>query len=133
MGQIGDNIWWNKDRLIQGDPRNLSTSRFSERHPYIWEKVVFTVPDTVSDERVHENDGYYRNQGGRIMEERYKYTVLAVDGPHEDRGLVARQTTDPDRRRYVVWYKVTKRPEPFTIDVDDRFVPAYLNAGLHLN
>lgn len=129
----GEEVRWTKDRLLPSDPRNDSAGRWSEKRPFYWEKVVYTVPADVSNARVHEQDAHFRNKGGRIMEDVYGLTVLAVDGPHRDKGLVARMTTDQDRQRYFIWYKVTRPPVSQRFEIPDADVPMYEAAGYRLD
>ena len=98
----------------------------------VLEKCSFTVPDTVSEERVQDAGPKYRNKFGKSLE--YQgWTVLRLDGPNLDAGMVARGITDPDRRRYVIWAEVKRRPSRYTLEVPDEDVAIYAKAGFSLN
>ena len=98
----------------------------------VLEKCSFTVPDTVSEERVQDAGPKYRNKFGKILEQQ-RWTVLRLDGPNLDEGMVAKGITDPDRRRYVIWAEVKRRPTDYTFDVPDEDVAIYEKAGFSLN
>jgi hypothetical protein len=92
---------------------------------------VFTVPSSVSEERVGFSASKYRNKFGDKLE--FKgFTVLEMDGPHRDHSVVARGTTDPDRRAYIIWAKVRQAPREVRVDVPDEDVPLYEAAGYKL-
>ena len=121
----------NKRREVPSDPRRFP-ALWTPAQTHIWENVVFTVPNSVSDERVQSvMAARYRNKGGEYYEKE-GFQVLAVDGPREDRSLVALQTTDPDRRKYVIWYKLRRRPKEQRAEVSDAEAPELLAAGYKL-
>ncbi len=123
-------IRWTKDRLVREDPRNNPALWLP--HGYFWEKGVFTVPASVSEERVQSDAARYRNRLGGALEMK-GLIVLGIEGPTADTGLVGTETTDPDRRRYVLWARV-KRGSPITqrFSVPDSDVAIYQAAGAKL-
>ena len=98
----------------------------------VLEKCTFTVPDSVSEERVQDAGAKYRNVFGTSLVAQ-GWTVLQLDGPNLDDGMVARGITDPDRRRYVIWAEVKRQPSSYTFDVPDEDVAMYEKAGFSLN
>lgn len=122
-------ILWTPERVLRHDPRNDD--------PENWQRCVFTVPEMVFGRPITEQDVQdrapaYRNKAGTVME-RMGYQVLGLDGPHLDAGLPARAVNDPDRRQYVIWANVHRRPpEHYEVDVPDELVPVFQANGLTL-
>lgn len=119
-----------RTRAYRGDPRD-GGALWRPDQGYTWEKASFTVPVDVSDERVWDARGKYRNKFGKTLEFE-GWQVLGISNPRRDRSAVAYGTTDPDRKRYVLWAKVRRRPVTFTVDVPDEDVPLYQQAGFKL-
>ena len=124
-----DGIHLGPGGTVRSDPRNHQ-SRFVP-HGYIWQRGTFTVPDSVSDERVQESAAKYRNKFGTFLEIE-GFTVLGIEGPTIDRGFVNRAVNDPDRRSYVLWGKVTRKPVRWKFEVPDEDVALYQKAGFRL-
>lgn len=124
-------IHLDQNGLVRLDIRN-DQSLFLP-YGYIWQRGSFTVPADVSDERVQFAADKYRRKFGAILERgKYGFRVLEMIGPHEDKGAVKKATTDSDRRAYVIWAKVTRRPVTFHVEVPDEDVPMYQAAGFKL-
>lgn len=119
-----------KNREVIADPRN--NPRLWERYGYVWEKGTFTVPLNTPEERVQFAAHKYVNKFGRMLEERKVFQVLQVQGPFRDYGAVAQAIVEPDRKRYVMWAKVRRRPVTTHFDIPDQYVPAMQAAGLKL-
>jgi len=112
------------------DPRD-NPAIWTPAQKHVWEKAFFTVPAEVSEERVQVVGEKYRRKFGASLEQR-GFEVLGMDGPNVDRGLVAAGTTDPNRRRYVVWAKVRRHPVVVNVQAPDEDVPIYQQAGFTL-
>jgi hypothetical protein len=128
--------------LLQGiglDSETRKPIRDARRYPKLWypgqpftrETGSFTVPASVSEERVELAYDRYRKKFGEAME-RQGFEVLDIKGPKVDKSFVANGTTDPDRRKYVLHGRVRRRPITFTIDVPDEDVAIYEKAGFWL-
>lgn len=117
---------------VPRDPRRTPSSRWYPGQEYTWEHAVFTVPIETSEERMHMAAAGYRNKYGRSLEAE-GWEVLGLDGPHVDTDIWAVGTCPPDRRPYVIYAKVRRRPETVTVDVPDEDVPLYEAAGYKLS
>lgn len=118
------------DGMPASDPRNFP-KLYTPQQRWIWDKATFTVPDDVPEERVQFAADKYRRKYGDILEGQ-GFEVLEMEQPHMDEGLVAQGTVDPNRRPYVIWARVRRRPVLTTIDAGDREVPAFEKAGFRL-
>ena len=98
---------------------------------YVWEKASYTVPGNITEERVQDTGAKYRNKFGKVLEAK-GFTVLRMDGPYLDTTIATVGVTDPDRRKYVIWAKVTRRPQTCTVDVPDEDVVLYAANGFKL-
>lgn len=116
-----------KTRAVRMDPRS-HPALWTPRQTHIWKSATFTVPVDVSDERVQFAADKYMGRFGDSLEKQ-EFQVLHMGKPAEDRGVVARGMTPPDRRAYVVWAKVRRRPITITVDVPDEDIPLYEAAG----
>ena len=112
------------------DPRNYP-ALWTPAQSYIWDKATFEVPSDVSEERVQFYAPKWRNIYGKQLEAE-GFTVLALDGPKVYQGGLAEAIVDPDRRRYVIWAKVRRRPALVHVDVPDAIVPGLVGDGLRL-
>jgi hypothetical protein len=101
---------------------------------HIWKRGGFTVPRETTEQAVQDAAPNYRKKYGEFLEsqEGGGFVVLGFDGPHLDEGVVARGVTDPDRRRYVLWAQVRRRPVTIVVDAPDADIPIYQNAGFRL-
>lgn len=98
-----------------------------------WKRGSFTVPSTVSDERVQlVADRYIRRFGEALEAEGFK--VLLMKEPVEDTGIAAYAFLDGayDRKQYVMWALVSKRPFEMTVDVPDKEVHMMEQYGFRL-
>lgn len=71
-----------------------------------WKRAVFTVPASISHERVLDEGYRYRNYFGNALE-REGFTVLdGMRGPvlAKDQDILC----DPDRRKYHIFARVTR-------------------------
>ena len=94
----------------------------------VWERASFTVPDSVSEERVQFHaDKYQRKFGDHL--EGVGFTVVAMTEPEIDTGSLP---VDPDRRRYIIWAWVRRRPIIAHMEVEDEAVPTLLKLGMSL-
>ncbi|MDA1188801.1 MAG: hypothetical protein O2854_03880 [Chloroflexi bacterium] len=109
------------------DPRTMP-ALWTPRQTHIWKSATFTVPIEVTEERVRFSADKYRLKFGKALETQ-GYNVLHMEQPKEDRSVAAAGTTDPDRRRYQIWAKVTRRPVEIRVDVPDADIPIYEKAG----
>ena len=108
----------------------------------VWQTMVFTVPLSISDERVQDAGAKYRNIFGAHLEERGKKEkddtkVVAMKGPtrvhqSESSSVWAQGLIDPTRKKYRVWAFVTRRPTAIHIDLPDALVPAAQEMGMKL-
>ena len=117
-------------RELRVDPRSQPRLWYPGQQ-HTWENASFTVPLAVSEERVQFCGAKYRLKFGNILEAQ-GFEVLGMEGPTEDRSVLAFGTTDPDRRRYIIWAKIRRRPVEFTIDVPDEDVLLYQQCGFTL-
>jgi hypothetical protein len=116
-----------RTRMPYTDPRALP-GLWTPKQTHTWERAAFTVPDDVSEERVQDSAHKYRLRFGNALELQ-GYEVLAMGMPERDETVLARGTTDPDRRRYVIWAKVRRRPVEVKVDVPDEDIALYEKAG----
>ena len=106
----------------------------------VWQTMVFTVPLSISEERVQAAGAKYRNIFGSYLEDRGKKEkdetkVIAMKGPtrvhpSESTSVWAQGLIDPTRKKYRVWAFVTRRPNAIHIDVPDALVPAAQEMGM---
>lgn len=112
------------------DPRNYP-ALWTPAQSFIWDKATFDVPVDTPEERVQFYASKWRNIYGKRLEAE-GFTVLALDGPKVYKGELAEAIVDPDRRRYVIWAKVRRRPTLVHVDVPDAIVPGLVEDGLTL-
>lgn len=113
------------------DPRGFP-GLYIPGQTYTWEKVVYTVPMDTSEERIQATADKYRNKAGAACEKQ-GFTVLGIDGPHRDYSLVAKNLVPPDRKRYVMWVKVTRAPAQIKVEVAEKDISEYEKIGLKLD
>lgn len=118
--------------LPMRDVRDLPvTWEIQQELGYVWEKSGFTVPANVPNERVQFKGEHFRRKFGDYLVAK-GFTVIKMEGPVEDHGLLATGTTAPDRRAYVIYAKVTRRPIVVRVDVLDEDVPIYQQSDFRL-
>ncbi len=120
---------FNRGRMLKADPRRVYLER--KWRPCNVEKVVYTVPQDVAEERIQFSASKYRNKAGTVLEDQ-GWEIMEMAGPFLDKGIVARGTIDPDRKQYLIWVACRRRPERVRVDVPDRDVPVYEAAGFKL-
>jgi hypothetical protein len=128
--KLSNQVLLGPDKMPVQDPRN-HPDLYTTEQTDIWDRAGFTVPANVSDERVQSKAAYYQNIFGTALELQ-GFEVLRMDPPIRDTGFVAEGTTDPDRKKYLVWAKVRRRPVEVKVDVPDEDVPIYLASGYKL-
>jgi hypothetical protein len=88
----------------------------------VWERATFTVPASVSDERVQWVAGGYMTRCGEHWE-RMGFRIHEMLMPKQSsETALANSPTAPDRRRYFIWARVSRRPEELHFDVPDNAV-----------
>ena len=100
----------------------------------IWRRGSFTVPVSTSDERVQLVSTKYMVRFGNSLEAQ-GYRVLKMTNPKVDDGVSAWAFLGPsnlDRKQYVMWALVTRRPVEWTIDVPDEQVHEMEKFGFRL-
>ena len=120
----------NPDRSVKIDQRD-KPRLYTPRQNFVWEKATFTVPDTVSEERVQDAGKKYRYKFAKWLWAQ-SFEILGMDGPNEDTSVVAIGMADEDRRPYVIRAKVRRRPQEVHVDVPDADVSLYREAGWEL-
>lgn len=112
------------------DPRDIERV-WTPDQKFVWEKFVFTVPAHCTEQQVQDAADKYKRKAGAALEFQ-GFTVLGFEGPEVNRGVVAQGTTPPDRRPYVLYAKVTRRPQTIRVDVPDEDIAIYQKAGFKL-
>ena len=125
--ELPHSIPLDRNREVVADPRN-SPGLWRPGQMFIWRRGSFTVPMDVSEQRVQDDAHKYKKKFGEYLE-REGFTVLGFDGPHRDTGMVAVAMTDPDRRPYRVWAKVTRRLQVVHLDAADKDIPMLQSMG----
>ena len=98
----------------------------------VWERASFTVPSDVPDERVVEGsvaDRYMRKFGAHL--EAQGFRVLMMVRPERVNSQILMNT--PDRKRFVIWAQVSRRPQELHFEIPDHLVEAAKKAGLRLS
>lgn len=132
-----EGIRLNSRRELPLDPRENSKPFYYNGRWCIWVNGFYTVPDSVSEERVQFTaDRYMAKYGEQLERPKARggsgYRVMYMERPKLDNSVVARGVTDPDRRRYTVWAVVTRDPVTLHAEVPDEDVPLYLAHGYRL-
>lgn len=112
------------------DPRDRSVI-WTPQQRFVWEKGSFTVPADVTEERVQFVADTYRRKFGKVLEEQ-GFEVLGMEMPHVGHDVVSVGITEPNRRRYIIWAKVRRRPIEVKVDVPDRQVAGFQRSGFSL-
>ncbi len=123
-------FWWPGTREVRLDPRH-ETPLWTPGQTHIWKSATFTVPDTVAEDRVQFAADKYQRKAGAAWEKQ-GFQVLQMGLPELDRGVVAEGTTEPNRRAYIIWGKVRRRPVTERIEVPDKDVPILQKIGFKL-
>lgn len=130
-----EGIRLNARRELLHDPRNDVRPYFPGQR-FTWERGFFTVPISVSEERVELLAHRYMQRWGQYLETPQPYgpgfKVLLMEEPCLDTGVVARAVDPPDRKRYSLWAKVTRTPVNLHVEVPDEDVALYLASGYKL-
>src|SRR3990167_7419715 len=92
-----------RTRLPWIDPRDIARI-WTPAQTFVWEKASYTVPNSVSEERVRDTAWRYKRKWGKSLEFQ-GWTVLEMGEPELDRSVVGFGLTDSDRRRYVLYAK----------------------------
>lgn len=98
----------------------------------VWERASFTVPSTVPDQTVLDGpvaERYIRRFGAHL--EKQGFEVLTMVRPEAVRSQVLMDT--PDRKRFVMWAKVRRRPVTIHFDIPDHLIEAAQQVGFKLN
>jgi hypothetical protein len=95
-----------------------------------WRSAVFTVPGDVDEDRVQFSaDKYMRKFGNQLEVE--GFDVRLMTQPGLDRRKSTTLTLE-DRRAYVIWAWVKRRPSEIHVDIPDFAVSAMQDVGLRL-
>ncbi len=94
-----------------------------------WERATFTVPNDVSDERVQFYADEYTRRGGKAFEAQ-GYTILKVTPP---RVSFSHLVTEADRRRYDIYFFLTRIPTTMRVEVPEELHPQMLKMGFSEN
>ena len=99
---------------------------------YAIETCVFTVPKTVSHERVVEGRvaERYKIRFGEYLE-RQGFMILDMSEPILA-PISIQEFEPPDRRRYRMYARVKRKPITLVYSIDDRLVSAALKVGFKL-
>ena len=105
-----------------------------------WEHIPYTVPDSVTEDRIEFTAPKYRNKGGETLES-LGFVIHEVQGPYRcikpvlglaDQGCRKWAPHEPDRHRYHIGYWVSRRPVEHIMDVPDAAVAALEETGMRL-
>ena len=94
----------------------------------LWKQAEFTVPTSVSNERVQFVGDKYRVKYGNLLESQ-GWLVLQMTKPTP---VKPTQWQAPDRRRYVIQALITKKPTTLTYDIPDKYVGTMMHQGFKL-
>ncbi len=94
-----------------------------------WERATFTVPQDVADERVQFYADEYTRRGGKAFEAQ-GYTILKVTPP---RVSLSHLVTEPDRRRYDIYFFLQRTPMEMRVQVPEELYPQMLARGFRQN
>lgn len=97
----------------------------------MYETAVFTVPSSVPDERVQFVSNKYMVRAGHQLENQ-GFQVLSMTRPVADKRPHIKHSTPPDRRAYIMYAAVRRRPETIHIDVPDNAVKEMQATGMKL-
>jgi hypothetical protein len=123
---------FNPDRTVRVDSRD-QPGLWMPGQTHTWDHATFTVPDSVSDEKVTSRivaDKYNYKYAKELWKQGFE--ILEMEGPYIDKRLVAAGMTDDDRRPYIIRAKIRRAPQEVRVDVPDEDVPIYLAAGYKL-
>lgn len=96
----------------------------------LWRSATFTVPEEVGEDRVRfAADRYQRKFGNQLEAEGFDVRLMAEPEVDKRRSTTL---TPEDRRAYVIWAWVKRRPVDFHVEIPDDYVPAMEDVGLRL-
>ena len=98
----------------------------------VWRRGSFTVPVSVSKERVELSADRYERRFGNALEAQGYKVLKMVKAQVEDSGPAALLLCEPDRVMYVMWALVTRDPFTVRMEVDDREVPMMEKLGFRV-
>lgn len=90
-----------------------------------WERATFTVPKDVPDERVQFKADKYTRKAGKVFEAQ-GFTIRKVTPP---RVSLSHLVTEADRRRYDIFFFLTRTPILGRIEVPEELDPRMLAMG----
>ena len=95
---------------------------------YVWQRASFTVPLSTPDAKVLDAASKYQLKFGKHLEGN-GYTVLDMTTPVavEDKVPI-----DPDRKKYVIFARVKRRPQETSLWVPDNAVNEMRSLGMRL-
>ena len=94
----------------------------------VWESAVFTVPHDTTQDKVDFHAHKYMQRAGEAWEHQ-GFTVLKLTKPAPDKVPMG---VDPDRKRYVMWGFLRRKPQEITVEVPDAAVPTLTRQGMNL-
>ena len=93
-----------------------------------WERATFTVPIEVSDERVQNRADKYTAKAAKVFEAQ-GCTILNFTKPVVSLGHLV---TDPDRRRYDIFFWLRRKPITYKFRIDEKAIPEMQRLGMKL-
>ena len=94
----------------------------------IWERGTFTVPESISEERLDFEKDKFKQTFGKILEGR-GYTVLEMTNPILS---TSKMKTEPGLKRYDFHARIIKEPVTMRLHIPDYAVAHYQKMGLKL-
>ena len=108
---------------VKGRPVDSSLIRGSAE-----EWATFDVPIDTAEDRIHiYGDRCMRWFGEHLEKQGFQVKLMSTPQKYD-----GQQPVDPDRKRYIIWANVTRRPVVHTIDVPDMSIPAMQRLGMKL-
>ena len=118
------------DRMPWEDPRR-NPGLWTPSQTHVWRSGTYTVPAEVSEERVRFTADKFKLKFGKSLELQ-GFEVLEMGEPERDITVFGVGITEPNRRKYIIWARIRRRPATQVIDVPDEDVPLYQDAGYTL-
>ena len=94
----------------------------------VWESAKYTVPVNTPEDKIDFHADKYVQRAGEAYEKR-GFQVLQMEKPRPDKMPIG---VEPDRKSYVIWIYVRRKPQQVTINVPDASVPTLLRQGMKL-
>ena len=94
-----------------------------------WERATFTVPIDTPNERVQTRADKYTAKAAKVFEAQ-GCTVLNFTKPIVSLGHLV---TDPDRRRYDIFFWLRRIPGNITLPIPVQLIPEFQSKGWRLN